>query len=240
MSDTVSPIRLRVLVLSPNAVSAPAMVRCARMLGHAAESCAEVAAAEALVRTGAWDALVVDLDALAGGAPAALRALAAAPPAGRPCMLLGAAFDAEPFDTQAWAVAGLDRLVSPICDAADWRLALDPALPSGFDPQPLARLRELDAGVSRDSARALLDESPRKLETIRAGAEGGDAAAARRAAHSLKGGASQLGVLRLAGLCARIEEQFARGDHEAAAATCDQLEASWRAAAPWLAREAAR
>lgn len=240
MSDIVPGTCLRVLVLSSNTLAALVMVRCLQTLGHAAESCADVAAAEALWRTGAWDALVLDLDALSDGALDALGTLAPSAPAGRPCMLLGAASTTDPLDTLGLAAAGLDRFVPAACEVAEWRRALDARLPPGVDPQALASLRELDAGVGRDSARVLLKDAPRKLEALRSGLLGRDFDAARRAAHSLKGSAAQLGALRVAGLCAQLEEQLARDDEAAAAATCERLAAAWHAAEPWFASEAER
>lgn len=240
MSDELARRPLRVLVLSPSAPGALAMVRCAQSLGHVAEARGDVAAAEGLLRTGRWDALVIDLAGMGDCVLEALRALAVAAPAGRPCMLLGTAVEAEPLEAFGWAAAGLDRLVPPSCDAADWRLALDPSLPAGFDPLPLARLRELDADVSRESVRALLDDSPRELELIRAALADRDAAAARRAAHSLKGGASQLGAQRVAGLCAQLEAQLELDDHAAAGATSERLAAAWHTVAGWLVAEAER
>lgn len=227
---------MRVLVLGPNAPSALLMMRCVQSLGHEALLRTDVAEAAESVRSEAWDTLVIDLDGLGAAALDAVRALTDAAP--RPPRLLGVAYEPAPRDLLEWGAAGVDRLVSLDCGEA-WRAALDPRLPSGFDPQPLDRLRELDERVSRDSVHALLDDTPRRIAAIGAALERGDAAEARRPAHALKGGAAQLGMMRVAGLCARIEVQLADERLEAAAETWNLLQEAWRPVASWLERELA-
>ena len=107
-----------------------------------------------------------------------------------------------------------------------------------FDPAPIAELRALDADGSKGLVprivRRFIDGLPAQLAAMRA-RDGADSGLARRAAHSLKSAAAQLGALRLASLAARIEECLRSGHDEAAWALGDALEIAAAQTVPRLA-----
>lgn len=237
-ATTLGASPLHVLVLSPSAPGALLMVRRVQALGHVAEPRDDPGDAAALVHGGGWDALVIDLDGLGTHALEALHALGSADPRTR--MWVGVARDPAAADLLSWAAAGVDRVI-PLDGAGDaWCLALDARLPRGCDPLPLTRLRELDEGVCRASVAALLDDVPRKLDVLRAAVQRRDRTVAQRTAHSLKGGASQLGVLLVAGLCARLEAELEAESYAVAETTYERVASAWSTAQPWLESEATR
>lgn len=92
---------------------------------------------------------------------------------------------------------------------------------AAIDPEAFARLRaDLggDAGVVREIVGTFLQEAPRLVEEILAGARGGDARRAASAAHTLKSTAAMMGALRLHALCREAEAQARGGRVEAATA----------------------
>lgn len=60
-------------------------------------------------------------------------------------------------------------------------------------------------------AREFLSSSRRLIEEMDRSAAGGDAAALRRSAHSLRGSSGSLGADRMAALCVEIERALAAG-----------------------------
>ena len=60
--------------------------------------------------------------------------------------------------------------------------------------------------------------APRRMDEMRAGIAAGDAAAAARAAHTMKTSCRMFGATRMAACCERLEDAAARADLEAAAA----------------------
>jgi HPt (histidine-containing phosphotransfer) domain-containing protein len=96
-----------------------------------------------------------------------------------------------------------------------------------LDPARLAALRSLGPddgrGLLPAAAQAFKGEILPSLEGIRtAAAHGGDALG--RAAHKLKGAAANIGAMRAAGLCLRLE-QLGPGSSGAALETIELLEA---------------
>ncbi|WP_119155587.1 ATP-binding protein [Caldimonas tepidiphila] len=81
--------------------------------------------------------------------------------------------------------------------------------PEVFDPQALARLRELDPqGENRVLPRLfqVFDASLGRLGAeLESAWQGGDAATIRAVAHTLKSSSASLGALKLSGVCAEIE-----------------------------------
>ena len=72
-----------------------------------------------------------------------------------------------------------------------------------------------------------LDDAPRQLQTLRESATSGDAEAARRAAHTLKGNARTFGATDFSTLCLEGETAAANRDLDAVAAQLDVIEDEW-------------
>jgi HPt (histidine-containing phosphotransfer) domain-containing protein len=74
----------------------------------------------------------------------------------------------------------------------------------------LSRLRELEEELGADVAIELIDlfleDAPGQVESMRAALAGADADTLKRAAHSLKGSCSNLGLEALAGHAAVLEQ----------------------------------
>ena len=91
----------------------------------------------------------------------------------------------------------------------------------------LARLKELEEELGADVAIELvelfLEDAPKQVETMRAGLEGGDAEGLKRAAHSLKGSCSNLGLKALAGNAAALEQHVAKQGIEGATPLLDAV-----------------
>jgi HPt (histidine-containing phosphotransfer) domain-containing protein len=73
----------------------------------------------------------------------------------------------------------------------------------------------------------LLEDAPRQLASLRASAAAGDADAARRAAHTLKGNGRTFGAPELSALAQELEAAAADGDLEAVSARLDDVERVW-------------
>jgi len=96
-----------------------------------------------------------------------------------------------------------------------------------------AVLRELRESVGDDPEflAELVDEfladAPNQLEALKSAAASGDAAGARRAAHTLKGNGRTFGAGVLASLCQEAESAAEAGDLDAVSARIDDIDREW-------------
>jgi HPt (histidine-containing phosphotransfer) domain-containing protein len=101
---------------------------------------------------------------------------------------------------------------------------------SGVDTGTLDDLRD-SVGGDREFLAELIDEflddAPRQLGSLRACAASGDAAGARRAAHTLKGNSRTFGAAELASLCQEAEAAAGAGDLDAVLARVDGIDGEW-------------
>ena len=94
-------------------------------------------------------------------------------------------------------------------------------------------LRELQAVMGDEFGllvRTFATDSAQRVDAVRAAAAAGDADALRRAAHSFKGSAGNMGALRLAELCRLIEDAARDGNIAAAQGPLDELAAEFASA----------
>jgi HPt (histidine-containing phosphotransfer) domain-containing protein len=87
----------------------------------------------------------------------------------------------------------------------------------GDDPEFLAELVD-----------DFLQDAPAQLESLRGAATSGDATAARRAAHTLKGNSRTFGAGNLASLCEGAETAAGVGDLDAVLAHLDEIDRELR------------
>ena len=87
----------------------------------------------------------------------------------------------------------------------------------GDDPEFLAELVD-----------DFLQDAPSQLESLREAATCGDASAARRAAHTLKGNSRTFGAGELASLCQEAETAAGAGDLDAVLSRMDEIDGEWR------------
>jgi HPt (histidine-containing phosphotransfer) domain-containing protein len=84
------------------------------------------------------------------------------------------------------------------------------------DREVLARLRRLqgeeEPDIVADLAGMFLKDARSRLVAVEVALRKGDAPAAERAAHTLKGGSGSMGARSMSGLCAQLEHVGATGD----------------------------
>ena len=84
------------------------------------------------------------------------------------------------------------------------------------DREVLARLRRLqgeeEPDIVADLAGMFLKDARSRLVAVEVALRKGDAPAAERAAHTLKGGSGSMGARSMSGLCAQLEHVGASGD----------------------------
>jgi HPt (histidine-containing phosphotransfer) domain-containing protein len=103
-------------------------------------------------------------------------------------------------------------------------------LRSALDRRVLAELRSSVSGDQEFLAELIddfLQDAPALLETLRTAASSGDADAARRAAHTLKGTSRTFGAEELAALCQGAEAAAGIGDLESVRSRVDEIEVAW-------------
>ena len=97
-----------------------------------------------------------------------------------------------------------------------------------LDRTILEELVDLDPieglALVRDLVGIFFTEAPGRLDRIRCGLADGDADAVMRAAHAMRGAASQLGAVELADACARMERQARTRALTGLAAELDTIE----------------
>lgn len=107
-----------------------------------------------------------------------------------------------------------------------------------LDVRTLDELRD-SVGNDPDFLAELIDEfladAPDQLATLREAATSGDAEAARRAAHTLKGNGRTFGATELASMCQEAEAAATAGDLGVVLARVDEIGAEWERARAELA-----
>ena len=99
-----------------------------------------------------------------------------------------------------------------------------------LDPDAVHALTALvgdDIEALAELVDAFVEEAPGRLAELRRGAEEGDPALARRAAHTLKSNALTFGALELAALCRRLETAAADGELAGSRPQIDRADAEW-------------
>jgi HPt (histidine-containing phosphotransfer) domain-containing protein len=99
-----------------------------------------------------------------------------------------------------------------------------------LDMRVLEELRESVGGDQEFFAELLdelLDDAPNQLANLRNAVAAGDAEAARRAAHTLKGNGRTFGAPELSTLAQELEASSADGDLDAVRSRLDELDRAW-------------
>jgi HPt (histidine-containing phosphotransfer) domain-containing protein len=97
-----------------------------------------------------------------------------------------------------------------------------------FDEAALRERVEGDAELLTEIVEQFLEDSPRLLEEVGAAVAAGDAGALKRAAHTLKGAASNFGAAAVVATCLELEGIGRSDDLAAAAPARDRLDAAVR------------
>jgi HPt (histidine-containing phosphotransfer) domain-containing protein len=79
----------------------------------------------------------------------------------------------------------------------------------------------------RELVEMFLDEGQSRLATLRKALEEGDAQSVERVAHTLKGNSVNMGAVRMAALCAELEDVGASGDLSRGPELLERLKAEY-------------
>lgn len=100
-----------------------------------------------------------------------------------------------------------------------------------IDPEALDRLREWGGDkLLSQMVRLFLENSAKRMDQIRAGAEGDDTSEANDGAHSLKSSAANVGATEVRRLAADIEAAASQGDHDTVQGLLPELETAYAGA----------
>jgi HPt (histidine-containing phosphotransfer) domain-containing protein len=134
----------------------------------------------------------------------------------------------------------LDGVLRPAGESQSQAPAGKSSIPP-VDPEAIFLLRSLRRPGKPDPVSELIDlfleETPLRVREIYAGIRSGDREAVETSAHSLKGNASTLGALRLAGACGKVEEEAGNGGLERAEGLVQEIEAEFEEVRNALERE---
>jgi signal transduction histidine kinase/CheY-like chemotaxis protein len=169
-----------------------------------------------------YDLILMDIEMPEmDGVEATRRIIATYPEAKRP-KIIAVTANAMEGDRERFIAAGMSEYVSKpikvdvlvramqLCLGAAPEKTEEPMsqTPSDLDPNALDQLLEVIGGdheALKELVQSFLDEGPDLVKRLRQAVEANDADGLRRAAHTLKGSATDFGALTLAGLCREIE-----------------------------------
>ncbi|POZ61503.1 response regulator [Chromobacterium alticapitis] len=231
----------RVLLVEDNLVNQELALAMLRNLGCSVELARNGAEALAISAESRFDLALMDcempvLDGWqatqairrreAGGQRLTIVALTANAGAGERERCLQAGMDdylTKPF-TQKALLETLARWLAPGPCEPGLTAAEREAEDDWLDPQTLASIRDIDAGLLPRMAAAWMEEGPRLLAGIHQAAKDGDGKELFRAAHALKNGAGSIGAARLAELCRALEQLGKSGELVDAASLVEDLD----------------
>jgi PAS domain S-box-containing protein len=217
----------RVLVAEDNAVNRTVAINMLEKLGHRADVAPDGHSALEALEASSYDAVLMDCQMPGLDGYEATRELRRREGGGRRVPVIALTAHAMQSDRERCLAAGMDDYLakplrlSALQEALDRCLA-EPSSPTldreligelGEDPELLADLVELWAEEARDGRAGLA----RALDA-------GDADAAGRAAHKLKGSSLGVGASDVGAVCAELEDLTARGETAAAAALAVRLD----------------
>jgi signal transduction histidine kinase/CheY-like chemotaxis protein/HPt (histidine-containing phosphotransfer) domain-containing protein len=244
---------LRVLLAEDNAVNQKVALLLLERLGLSADVVDDGAAALDALRDRSYDVVLMDVQMPVLDGLEATRRLRAELPRERQPRVVAMTANATPEDREACLAAGMDDyLAKPVrreeLAAALGRAGLTtaaatpPAAPAGVqdvDPSVLQGL----TGRLGDRAGAVVGrlvdtweaETATRLAALDEAVAAGDAEAAARTAHAVRGGSAALGALRVAEVCAAAEQALKDGRPVDLAAFRDELRTAVAAAREGLA-----
>jgi CheY-like chemotaxis protein len=226
---------LRILLAEDNAMNQKVALRLLESLGYGADVVSNgLEAIEALERD-TYDVVLMDVQMPELDGLDATRRICERWPDTRPRIVAMTA-NALPEDREACAAAGMDDYVakpirSDVLAEALRRVRPAPGVDGGgrLDGAALESLRGLGGDeFLAEVIDTFLADVPTLLATLRRALEEGDAAEARRAAHTLKSNGATLGASGFAELCRRLEQQAKDGRLDGGPALVARIEEEHR------------
>jgi len=196
---------LRVLVADDHPVNQRLVLLQLTQLGHHADLVSGGVEAVTAVGRRHYDVVLMDVEMPDVDGLAATRQIRAQQPRERRPWIVAVTAHALPGARAACLSAGMDDYLTKPLVSADLAAALARAAPA-LDPAALDRLREVvggDAAALSELVTDFLNESPLLVDALHTAVDGGDAAPAQRAAHTLHGLGATFGATALAHLCRR-------------------------------------
>ena len=222
-------VKGRVLVAEDNEINRMVVVGMLEHLGYAADVAHDGAEALDLVRERDYVAVLMDCRMPVMDGYDATRAIRNHEPESRRIPIIALTASATQGDRERCLEAGMDEFLTKPVDVPTLKAAIERrtsrsdmprhdertvarAMPTEvplLDPVRLQMLKDLEPDESSMLHRAVatfLERSPEALRQIRAAVGSGAAADVTQVAHKLKGSALNLGVPRVAALCAELQE----------------------------------
>ncbi|MCI0486292.1 MAG: response regulator [Blastocatellia bacterium] len=244
-------VPLRILVAEDNAVNQKVALRLLDRLGYRADIAANgLEALEALARQ-PYDLIFMDVQMPEMNGLDATRHICRQWPARERPRIIAMTANALPGDREECISAGMDDYISKPVRLETLRAALEhcfssptvregltvglpkpPSCPDDLsdiiDREALSNLQGLDDDEDSDFIVELvsiyLEDTSSRLEQLKEAVKRGDAEALYKVAHALKGSSANLGVKRVAALCAELEQKGRAGTLEESHACLAQLE----------------
>jgi signal transduction histidine kinase/DNA-binding response OmpR family regulator/tetratricopeptide (TPR) repeat protein len=218
---------LRILLAEDNAVNQKLALQILRRLGYRADLAGNGIEAIEALRRQSYDVILMDVQMPEMDGLEATQRIIGEWPAERRPRIVALTANALAEDRAECLAAGMDdyvpkpirveelsqallrsRPLRPVADAHGSPAAPDPAAPLELDPSALERLRELAGGDDEfvvDMIDTFLHDAPGMTRDMRSALASGDAAALRRAAHSLKSNSRDFGAPALSEMCLELE-----------------------------------
>lgn len=236
--STVQP--LRILLAEDNLVNQKVALMMLEKLGYCAQVANNGVEALAALERQPFDVVLMDVQMPEMDGLEATRRIRRDWPVRSQPRIIAMTANAMPGDREQCLHAGMDDYVSKPVKPEELRRALAQASGPDLDaemrsgtvyPAMLESLRQAEEqgeSILTELITLFLQDTPTRLDDLRASLAAGDAAALRRAAHSLKGSAYTFGAREMGALCEDLETRGRAGQTEGAAEVLDDLDAEFQ------------
>ena len=103
--------------------------------------------------------------------------------------------------------------------------------------EQIIEMADGDRGLLNEIIEVFLDDAPGRLQAIESALKTNDSEAAHRAAHTLKGSCSNLGLIELQKACAMLDNRVRKGDMTNTGELYDNIIKAWHTGAEILKAE---
>ncbi|MDZ4865137.1 MAG: response regulator, partial [Gemmatimonadota bacterium] len=250
--DARPTIKARVLLAEDNPVNQKVAMRMLEKMGHRVDVVGNGLEAVQAARDLPYDVILMDCQMPEMDGYQAVAEIRKIEGTTRHTPIIAMTANAMAGDRERCLLAGMDDYVAKPVRGAEliaaldrWLEAMDDATPGttpeaatraapedvvadeGIDDSILAEIAEFSgeggAALVQELVRLFFGEAATRMKTMREGVTLADPGRLARAAHAMKGGGGNLGAVRLAGYCERLERLGRQGSTEGAAALVEQV-----------------